>query len=295
MALLHLETALAHYQRNDGRAMGYHLEWSRRIVRQDLPWPTLDHLRVPAIGSQFVSEWALTAAGFFHTKLALAEARRFLDEELENDPASPVLLLARGMTEEIAASERALPRRDFSSGPPPAGATRVGIARPQIVNRRRSTLLRAADLYRAALTADPSLHSARLRLGRVQFELNNDEDALLDLERTLTQADDAATQYLANLFLAAVHERNERTAEATRYFDAAAAIFPSAQAPYLGLSRLELSHDPAKASRTLEQMFGRAVAASDAGVSDPWWLYDAGFGASFANRLSTLREEVSRQ
>jgi hypothetical protein len=291
MALLHLETAFAHYERNDGRAIGYHLEWSRRMVRHELPWQTLDHLRVPEISAQFVSDWTLTTAGFFHTKLAFAEARRFLDEELRYAPGNPLLLLARGMTEEIAVSERAMPR-DETARPTGGNPTRVGIARHPLGNRRRATLFEAAQFYRAALAVAPSLHSARLRLGRVQFDLGHDADALQKFEETLTHAEDASTLYLTHLFLAAVQERNEREADAVRCFEAAAALFPSAQAPYLGLSRLALSHDPAAARRSLERMFARAVATVEGAVPDPWWLYDAGFGASLPDRLNRLRDEV---
>jgi hypothetical protein len=157
---------------------------------------------------------------------------------------------------------------------------------------RRSGLTDATDFYRQAITANPSLHTARLRLGRVLLELGHEADALVELERTLAENEDPADRYLANLFLAALHERNGRASEATFHFKVAAALFRSAQAPYLGLSHLQLQRDPAGAADTLQVMFDRHLEARS-GVPDPWWLYDAGFGASFQSRLKQLRAGVS--
>ena len=83
MALLHAETALTHYERDDTDAMRAHLEWSRRIVHHDLPWPTPGDTPGFVVNPKFVSDWALTIVGFFQTKLAFSEARRFLDQELK--------------------------------------------------------------------------------------------------------------------------------------------------------------------------------------------------------------------
>jgi tetratricopeptide (TPR) repeat protein len=292
MVLLHMETAFAHYDRNAGQAMGDHLQWSRRLVRRDLPWPVFDRLRIPLSAAGFVTDWALAIAGFLHTKLAFAEARRFLDEEIEHGSGQPQLLLARGMTEEIAGSERALapsrgPRTDL------IGGTRGRTPRPAVNTQRRRAMLEAARFYRAALAADASAHAARLRLGRVLYGLDEDADALVELERALAEGDEHANQYLAHLFLAALHERNGRDADAVRHFKAAAALFPSSQVPYLGLSRRQGQQDPADASQILRQMFANSVPPSPTAVPDPWWLYDAGFGASLPERLTKLRTEAA--
>jgi tetratricopeptide (TPR) repeat protein len=261
-------------------------------VRRELPWPTIDRQRIPQSDAGFVADWALAIAGFFHTKLALAEARRFLDEEIDWDSGRSYLLLARGMTDEIAGSERALPR---TTGPrlDLIGGTRGRTPRPPVGAQRRRALLEAARFYRAALAIDPSTRSARVRLGRVLCGLDEDANALAELERALAQDDDRANQYLAHLFLAALHERNGRDADAVRHFKSAAALFPSSQAPYLGLSGLQGRYDPAGATQTLQQMFASSVPPSPSGAADPWWLYDAGFGASLPERVTKLRAEAS--
>ena len=292
MALLHIETAFAHYNRHNDAAMDAHLEWSRRVVRHELPWPTVERLRVPAIEPRFHTDWALIVAGFFQLKLAFAEARRFLEEELALHPRHALLLLARGMTEEIAASERAIPR----ATPPVLSHMLLGrppqTPRDQINRRSRTALLDAARFYQNAIAADRSLHEAQLRLGRVLFGLEEDEKARLELQRASAQNDDPLHQYLASLFLAAVDERSGRPSEAVQHFKNAIVLFPAAQAPYLGLSQLLARSDPSGAGAVIEQMFSRSVAPTTSEVPDPWWLYDAGFGASLPARLEKLRAEV---
>jgi hypothetical protein len=292
MALLHTETALAHYSRNDRDSMNAHLEWSRRVVRHELPWPTLDHLRVPAIGPAFKTEWALTIAGFFHTRLAFAEARRFLDEELRVDSENGRLLLARGMTEEIAASERARPLTAPTLRPGRPSGSLAPRPADQMTRTRRAALDTAAAFYRRAIAADPSLHEARLRLGRVLFDRGDVVDAQLELERTQAQELGDDHHYLVSLFLAAVCQRNGRMDEAAQHFRLAAAFFPSAQAPYLGLSQLQALSDPTAAGDILRQMFGRGAVPTTPVIPDPWWLYDAGFGASLPARVERLRAEA---
>ena len=290
MALLHVETAFAHYRRNDGDLMGAHLKWSGRIVRHELPWPELDVLRTTPIDRAFRTELALLVAGFFHLELASDEARRFLDEELKVAPHDSMLLLARGITEEVAASERAQPR-----AVPEVRVNRLsaeGAATARMLGRRRAALEAATSLYRRALVADPALHEARLRLGRTLFDLGEMVEAQRELEHALAQPLATHEEYLATLFVAALHEHHQRHDEAERDFTRAAELFPAAQAPYLGLSRLKALSDPAAAGETLLEMFGRSVAPGTSGVADPWWLYDAGFGASMPTRLARLRTEA---
>ena len=292
LALLHAETALTHYERDDPDAMRAHLEWSRRIVHHDLPWPTPGDTPGFVVNPTFVSDWALTIVGFFQTKLAFSEARRFLDQELKTGSDRARLLLARGMTEEIAASERALPRTDSVRRSDSNDPSRLRVPRPGDNAARRAGLADATGFYRQAIRANPSLHTARLRLGRVLVELGHEVDALAELQRLLAESEDPADRYLANLFLASLHQRKGRVGEATFHFKAAAALFRSAQAPYLGLSHLQLQRDPAGAADTLQVMFDRHLETTS-GVTDPWWLYDAGFGASFRSRLEQLRAGVS--
>jgi tetratricopeptide (TPR) repeat protein len=289
MALLHVEAAFAHYRRNDGDLMGFHLEWSRRIVRHELPWPTLDVLRTTPIDDAFRTEWALLVSGFFHLELGLAEGRRFLDEELQAAPGDPMLLLARGMTEEIDAGERAQPRTIAQVGANRFPATRTATV---LTRRARAALEAAAALYRRALATEPALYEARIRLGRTLFHLGELGDAQRELEHALAQPLGDHEQYLATLFIAAVHEQHQQPARAERYLTRAVELFPAAQAPYLELSRLKALSDPDTAGEILLDMFGRSVAPSASAVADPWWVYDAGLGGSMQARLQRLRSEA---
>lgn len=231
--------------------------------------------------------------GFFHLELALSDVRRFLDEELKGAPQDPMMLLARGITEEIAASERAQPRPI-----PEVSVNRLsaeGAATARIAERRRAALEAATLLYRRALVGDPALHEARLRLGRSLFDLGQVAEAQRELEHALGQPLANHEQYLATLFVAALHEQHQQHDAAERHFARAAELFPAAQAPYLALSRLKAISDPDAAGEILLEMFGHSVSASASGVADPWWLYDAGFGASMPGRLDRLRTEARRR
>lgn len=290
MALLHTEAAFAHSRRHDGDQMDVHLEWAQRIARHDLPWPALDALRTPPVGAAFHTEWALLVAGFFQLELALADARRFVDGELKRVPEEPRLLLARGITEEIGASERAGPRALLDAGAQQRPPERV--SRGRTPGRRVVALEAAASLYRRALAANPVLHEARIRLGRSLFDLGHAAEAQRELEQALAQPLSLQDEYLATLFVAALHEQQRRPDEAQRQFARAASLFPAAQAPYLALSRLQAQSNPEAAGEILLTMFGRSAPAGVAGVADPFWVYDAGLGASMAARLDRLRAEA---
>jgi tetratricopeptide (TPR) repeat protein len=295
LALLHAETAFAHYNRGDGETMGTHLEWSRRFVRHALPWPAMERRPGSGPDALFHTRWVLTIAGFFHNRLAFAEARRFLDEELQASPAHALLLLARGITEEIAASERALANGAAAVRSSRFSGTRVLLSPDQIARPRRAALESAAVFYRRAAAADASVHEARLRLGRVLFDLGDDAAAQQEFEQIGMLRLRPDHEYLLSLFLAAVHERSLRPDEAAGHYRRAATLFPAAQAPYLGLSRLQALRDPEAAGEMLRQMFALTVAPTASAVPDPWWLYDAGFGATLPARLKMLRAEVRGQ
>ena len=79
--------------------------------------------------------------------------------------------------------------------------------------------------------------------------------------------------YLAELFLGREEEALERTSEAERHYENAAALYPKAQSPRLALSYLaRQSGNLATASRHLEGV-SRHAPGTNVDDTDPWWFY----------------------
>ena len=80
----------------------------------------------------------------------------------------------------------------------------------------REHLENAHRALRAAVAVDPSLAEARLRLGRVAWRLGETAEARSALEEVLARKPDAATAFLAHLFLGRLDEDAGRLADAAR-------------------------------------------------------------------------------
>jgi tetratricopeptide (TPR) repeat protein len=157
--------------------------------------------------------------------------------------------------------------------------------------------LRAVPTLRRALALDPSLVEARLRLGRLLYQLDGGREAQAELERALSEAREAGhvfARYLAGLFLGELHEEARRPADATAAYREATATLPS------GLSaRMALSH-ALLVSGHAEEGWSVARGAFDnsdtnrLADTDPWHLYRRGQAWQAASRLRAMREAVRR-
>lgn len=141
-----------------------------------------------------------------------------------------------------------------------------------LVDSRRNELRRAERFLRQALTLAPDSVDARLRLGHTLGELGRHEEAAAEL-RTAIEADrDRERLYLAQLFLGRAEEALGQRDEASRRYEQAAGLYPSAQSPRLALAQLAReSGDRAGALRALQNVVTRRSADID--VNDPWWVY----------------------
>lgn len=143
-----------------------------------------------------------------------------------------------------------------------------------------------------AVAADPNLLEARVRLGRVQWRLGDDEAARLTLEDASARAGDASLLYLAQLFLGQVHERAGRADAAIEAFGRALARDPQSQAAAVALSEALLSRgDLAGARQALESALAHAGRRRE---RDAHWDYAASNAAWADELFADLREE-SRQ
>jgi tetratricopeptide (TPR) repeat protein len=181
----------------------------------------------------------------------LDPAERWGRDGLERFPGDPSLLLAVGAVLE----ERAT-------------VGHAATASERVVRFRE-----AARLLSEAIAADPVRLEARVRLGRVQWRLGEDESARATLEAALRQDGEAPWLYLAHLFLGQVHERAGRLDEAAREFVAAREIDPQSQAAAVALSHVRLLAGDTKEAREL--LTGTLALAGRRDRRDLYWDYVA--------------------
>jgi len=98
----------------------------------------------------------------------------------------------------------------------------------------------ARRAYEDALSADPNLHEARLRLGRILWRLDRPAPARAAFEEVLRKSDDLVLLYLAHLFLGRIHEDQNRPGEAEREYQEALAVRPLSEAAAVAISHVRL-------------------------------------------------------
>jgi tetratricopeptide (TPR) repeat protein len=141
-----------------------------------------------------------------------------------------------------------------------------------IVDSRDTELERAERFLGQALALAPDDADARVRLGHTLGELGRHGPAVVELRRAIDAKPDHQRLYLAELFLGRHEQALGRHDEARRRFENAAALYPSAQSPWLALSQLaRQAGDRRSALRALQRVTTRT--SSDGSVDDPWWFY----------------------
>ena len=201
----------------------------------------------------FVERWYGFAGQFLLAHSRSPDVpRRFIESGLQLSRVNPPLQLLAGLV-----SERL------------AGLNESG---PQ--NREvREQLEDAEDAYRLALEQAPDLVEARLRLGRVLFLRGRPGEAREVLAKALESTTDPRLLYLAHLFQGAVNQADERWAAARAEYEAAMALGPERQTPYIALSFVEQAAGNLARARDLATM---VIDLPKPAVSDPWWDYPTG-------------------
>jgi Flp pilus assembly protein TadD len=130
----------------------------------------------------------------------------------------------------------------------------------------------AETLFRRALTSNPHLVEARLRLGHVLFIRGRLREAADELRQAVMAMDEPPLVYVGVLLLGAAEEGLGHFEDARDQYARAAALHPSAQSPYLALSALAtLRGDRAGALKEIQHMFD--LPGDPPGRDDPWWDY----------------------
>lgn len=218
--------------------------------------------------------WYGVMTGLAQADNRWSDALDWAERGLEAFPNSADLLAAQGAIEETYGAEAS-----------PRWADGVKVPEP------RGHLQKAFAALRDALTADPSLDEARLRLGRVAWRLGDAEKAGAELAQVLERSSARDTVFLAHLFLGRVHEDAERLDDAARAYKAALALQPRCQSARLALSHLLWRRGDAPGAR--REVEAALQTAGEGQQRDPFWQYPWGSGVGAPERLAALRREVS--
>jgi tetratricopeptide (TPR) repeat protein len=157
------------------------------------------------------------------------------------------------------------------------------------VESERGELRQAEGYFRRALEIAPDHVEARLRLGRVLGLVGRHDDAARELRRALPSAGEDVLRYYGELFLGAEEEALKQYDAAFDAYRRAAALYPTAQSPWLALSSLGRRRgDRAAALRALQQLFD--LPSDRLERDDPWWTYHVAQARNADRLLEALRQ-----
>ena len=217
----------------------------------------------------------------------IPEAEQWARTGLRRFPKDGSLLMTLGIVLETTAFLTLVP------------APRAATLGPQAVRQFEAQTAKLGVLwervrrtFEEALAADPKLHEARLRLGRVLWRLDRPEPARACFQEVLSKSDDAVTLYLAHLFLGRIHEDQNRLAEAEKEYQAALALRPFSEAAAVAVSHARLMMGDTGGAREamdtgLEQMRLRTGA-------DPFKNYPMSHTREGQADLDALRKALIR-
>jgi len=141
-----------------------------------------------------------------------------------------------------------------------------------VVGSERSELREAEKSLRRATELKPDFAEAQIRLGRVLHVIGRATESVEHLTKGIESTEQPLLQYFGSLFLGAAEAELGHRDAAKAAYERAAAIYPRAQSPLLGLS--ELARRAGHREEALEQMERVYRLQSTANPeSDPWWTY----------------------
>ena len=240
-----------------------------RLSRQQLDAAEAFASTLPDDGpAGFRQRWQAYAIGPHLLQHDLRVAQRAVDEGVGRLPRSADLLLMKGTLLELAArSETADFRGTWS---PTNGNNRMS---SPTVARIEDTLVAAANVYLRALELDPSLTSARLRLGWVYGINHSSARAREHLRMVSTSTSSRELRYLAHLFLGGLADIEGNFEAAYDEYEEAHAIHPDAQSACIALMRVARLTGRTDLEQELLARYPSRLRTSE----DPWWYFSMGF------------------
>jgi tetratricopeptide (TPR) repeat protein len=190
----------------------------------------------------------------------LVYVRRNLDLALKKFPSDEKILCYEGALHEMMAS----PIVQDSSLPQ---------GTKPIYGSRESELKTAQEFFVKTLKINSNFGEAHLRLGRVMGLLGRHAEAVTELNNAIESLKDPQILYYAHLYLGRERALSKQNKEALDHYERAAAIYPKAVAPLLGMSILARdNNDMGGALNAVQRML--ALRGDAAALDDPLWSYD---------------------
>ena len=217
-------------------------------------------------GTAFLIEFHTIQSLYQRSVLCFAEAREWADAGLKFGPKEPLLHLTAGMAEESL------------------GAFRVGADTPAsdqgilIQNRRNAGLdradmvSRAVERYSKALTLNPVLVEAHLRLGRLRHGQGKADEARRSLREAIALGS-GRFLYLAHLFLGQSFETEGDLEAAVQEYRRALVPEPGMQTASVALANALVRQGKRAQGR---EVLERALADSADRRFDAYWFYLVG-------------------
>jgi hypothetical protein len=239
----------------DGARVGIH----HNVVHWEFGRLLLGSVRQPS-DDEFVRDWFRATMAF---KMSVGELdTSHFEHGGEMFPRDPTVQFLLGCLHERFADPRVQSAAGSVNLPP-------GI---RLKVQAEGAELRAAERYfRGAIEVDPDHVEARVRHGRVLGRLERHQQAAEELRGAVARVREPLVSYYAHLFLGAEEEALGRLQQARAAYSQAAALYPRAQAPRVGLSQLlHRSGDRVAARAALAPALSPPVSDPN---DDPWWTY----------------------
>jgi len=282
-ALLHSETGAYLRAQNDWVRGDFHWNMARDLsaLVESNPEDTS--------GRAFRSRWLLAAGYYYQGELEDSRAIAFLKHALRLSPKDAEIQLALGAVHEAVG---ALRRRGWPRYSAPSTNPRRMHDELRARSLGRHQISEAEGFYREATRLDPALVEARLRLGRVQEQLGEGEEAQKELTWVLEHTRDPYLLCMAQLFLGALHEQNEDWSKATEAYRQAVAAKPDWQVTHLALSHaLQRAGARGEAESAIQAALRLNVQENS--PYSGWWAYYL-LRERLAALLNGFREEIRR-
>jgi tetratricopeptide (TPR) repeat protein len=239
-------------------------------------------------GRLFVGTWFLAVAASVERRADWSGALWWAERGLHEIPETLDLYLVIASVEEILASlvPVRLPPSAFSD--PDSRRLREQLSDSK---DRRQHLERAQRAVLEVLREQPDRLDARLRLGRIAWQLGRAAEAHVSFEAVLAARPAPREAYLAHLFLGRLLEDEGRLQDAGRAYGAAIALDQRCQSARVALSHIYLQlGDAPSARRELATALGYAGRRK---APDQFWAYPWGPSIRSDALLAALRHRLS--
>jgi tetratricopeptide (TPR) repeat protein len=288
--MLHTDVALKFLASKDRHRAYFHLDLAGLILSR----------AGPDLGS-FASRWNEAAARTLRFNGAFSETLRFLESARRRWPKDPRILHESGIATELqGAAELRIEAALLDQATVPEGmatAPRLPSASRQSIRANRHQAqkhLREAESYlREASGIGSTDPLTPLHLARVLVLQHKEGDALTIIHDLLSQTQDRAVRYLANLMAGSVLERRGDLTEAIRHYRTAVAEMPAGQAAYVAVAAALFRTGRMEEARAVLRNYMSGTARGDA-VREPWWTYVFDSEAAVMQLLGDLRSEAQQ-